>query len=114
SSFVIVGRFSVPARSIAFFSARSHCFGSAFFLVFNAVSGTPNSRCFRHRNHTPSNVPRSISSASDLQIGHVAIAISHSGTDYTLVQAGQCHSIINTSLPTPSHPLPCATYTKST
>src|SRR5262249_16476743 len=74
SSFVIVGRFSVPARSIAFFNAPSHCSGSAFFLVFNAVSDTPNSRCFRHRNHTPSKVPGSISSASDLQIGHVTIA----------------------------------------
>ena len=74
SSSVIFGRFSAPARSIAFFSARSHCSGSASFRVFNAVSDTPNSRCFRHRNHTPSKVPGSISSASALQIGHIVIA----------------------------------------
>ncbi|MGB7830048.1 MAG: hypothetical protein WBL86_27745, partial [Pseudolabrys sp.] len=71
----IFGRFPSPARSVAFFSARSHCSDSASFRVFNAVSDTPNSRCFRHRNHVPStNVPGSISSASALQIGHDTIA----------------------------------------
>jgi hypothetical protein len=56
---------------------------------FNAVFDTPNSRCLRHRNHTPSKVSPSISSASDLQIGHVAIAITYCGAanNYTLVQA---------------------------
>src|SRR5262249_2044683 len=68
---------------------------------FNAVSDTPNSRCFRHRNHTPSKVPGSISSASDLQIGHITIAnfpdvgAAH---NYTPVRLGQRHSIINTCL----------------
>jgi hypothetical protein len=70
----IFGRFPSPARSVAFVSARSHCSGSASFRVFNAVSDTPNSRCFRHRNQTPSKVPGSISSASALQIGHIVIA----------------------------------------
>ena len=71
----IFGRFPSPTRSVAFFSARSHCSGSASLRVFNAVSDTPNSRCFRHRNHTPSKVPGSISSASALQTGHIVIAI---------------------------------------
>src|SRR4030095_9240492 len=55
---------------------------------FNAVFDRPNSRCLRHRNHTPSKVSPSISSASDLQIGHVAIAITCCGAanKYTPVQ----------------------------
>jgi hypothetical protein len=52
-------------------------------------------------------VPGSISSASDLQTGHVAIAIPHCGAanNYTPLQpkrlslVGQRHSIINTCLP---------------
>jgi hypothetical protein len=65
----IFGRFPLPARSVAFFSARSHRSGSASFLVCSTVSDTPNSPCFRQKK-----APGSISCASALQIGHVSIA----------------------------------------
>jgi hypothetical protein len=64
------GRVPRAALRSASASAFSHCWRVRALVSLNTESATLNSPCLLQLNLAPSNSPRSISSASDLQIGH--------------------------------------------